>query len=374
MLFAVGFDQGDLFRLTARKSQVRECLGVDREEAHRRTILGGHVGDGCSIGDAQAGETRAVEFDKLSDHAFLAQHLCDRQHQIGGGCALAQAPVQAKTDNFRNEHRGRLAEHGGFGFDAANAPAEHTERVHHRGVRVGAHHRIGVSFPAAAVGHRANDPGQVFEVDLVADPRIRRHDFEILKRGLSPAQKSIALDVAPKFQFGVQTKGVDVAEVIHLHGMVDDQFGREERIDALGVAAHFHKGFAHGGKIHDRGYAGEVLEQHARRHESNLFLRRAGLPARQSLNILGMHEAAVFEAKQVFKKNAQREGKLCEFGDALVFEEFEAVNLKRLGADVELVTAAEGVSRVDGHPGDPFAPGEQLSIIAEIASARRGLY
>src|SRR2546429_535557 len=86
-----------------------------------------------------------------------------------------------------------------------------------------------------------------------------------------------------------------------------------------------------------------------------------------------MHEAAVFEAKQVFKKNAQREGKLCEFGDALVFEEFEAVNLKRLGADVELVTAAEGVSRVDGHPGDPFAPGEQLSIIAEIASARRGL-
>jgi hypothetical protein len=32
------------------------------------------------------------------------------------------------------------------------------------------------------------------------------------------------------------------------------------------------------------------------------------------------------------------------------------VNFKRLGADVELVTGAEGVSRVDGHPRDPFAP------------------
>src|SRR2546429_9713385 len=37
-----------------------------------------------------------------------------------------------------------LSLHDALPIYAANAPAEHTERVHHRGVRVGAHHRIGV--------------------------------------------------------------------------------------------------------------------------------------------------------------------------------------------------------------------------------------
>jgi hypothetical protein len=31
------------------------------------------------------------------------------------------------------------------------------------------------------------------------------------------------------------------------------------------------------------------------------------------------------------------------------------VNLKGLGADIEFIARAEGVSRVDGHPRDPFA-------------------
>ncbi len=94
----------------------------------------------------------------------------------------------------------------------------------------------------------------------MADSGIRRHDFEILKRSLSPAQKGIALDVALKFQFRVQAEGVDVAEIIHLNGMVDDQFRREERVDAFGVAPHLHKGFAHSGQVHDRGHAREVLQ------------------------------------------------------------------------------------------------------------------
>ncbi len=68
-----------------------------------------------------------------------------------------------------------------------------------------------------------------------------------------------------------------------------------------------------------------------------------------------MDEAAIFAAKQIFKKNAQRERKFCQFGDALIFQEVEAVNFKRLGADVEFVTRAEGISRVDGHRCDPFA-------------------
>jgi hypothetical protein len=32
---------------------------------------------------------RAVEFDELADHALLAQHLGDGQHEVGGGDAFA---------------------------------------------------------------------------------------------------------------------------------------------------------------------------------------------------------------------------------------------------------------------------------------------
>jgi len=76
---------------------------------------------------------------------------------------------------------------------------------------------------------------------------------------------------------------------------------------------------------------------------------------RQGLNILGMNEAPVFKPKQIFQENAQRKRKFCEFRHALFFEEFETVDFKRLGADVEFVARAEGIPRVDGHPGDPFA-------------------
>src|SRR6202008_2612639 len=51
---------------------------------------------------------------------------------------------------------------------------------------------------------------------------------------------------------------------------------------------------------------------------------------------------------------AQGERKFCKFGDALFFQEFEAVNFKGLGADVKFVACAEGISRVDGHPAYPF--------------------
>ena len=36
------------------------------------------------------GDAGAVELDELADHAVLAQHLGDREHQVGGGRALGQ--------------------------------------------------------------------------------------------------------------------------------------------------------------------------------------------------------------------------------------------------------------------------------------------
>ena len=69
----------------------------------------------------------AVEFDELAHHALLAQHLRDGEHQVGRGAAFVQFAVQLESDHRRQQHGNRLAQHAGFGFDSAHAPAEHAQ-------------------------------------------------------------------------------------------------------------------------------------------------------------------------------------------------------------------------------------------------------
>ena len=88
-------------------------------------------------------ETGAVELDEFIDHAFFAQHLCDGEHEVGGSDAFVEFARKFETDHIGQQHVHRLAEHDGFGFDAAHAPADHAETVDHGGVRVGADERIG---------------------------------------------------------------------------------------------------------------------------------------------------------------------------------------------------------------------------------------
>jgi hypothetical protein len=166
----------------------------------------------------------------------------------------------AKADDFGNQHGRRLAEHGSFCFDAANSPSKNAERIHHGGVRIGADHGIGIGFKAVTIRRGADNTREIFKIYLVANAGVRRNDLEVLEGDLSPAEKSVTLDIALKFQLGVEAEGVGVAEFVDLHGMVDDQLGGEKGIDARGIAAHALDSFAHGGEIDDGGNAGEILQ------------------------------------------------------------------------------------------------------------------
>ena len=42
------------------------------------------------------GDALAVELDELADDAVLAQHLGDREHEVGGGAPAGIAPVSLK--------------------------------------------------------------------------------------------------------------------------------------------------------------------------------------------------------------------------------------------------------------------------------------
>ena len=128
----------------ARELEVAERLGVDREDAAGRAVLGGHVGDRGAVGQRQVGQAVAVELDELADDPLAAEHLGDGQDQVGRGRPLAEGAGELEADDLRHEHRDRLAEHRRLGLDPADAPAEHAQAVDHRRVRVGADERVGV--------------------------------------------------------------------------------------------------------------------------------------------------------------------------------------------------------------------------------------
>ena len=100
---------------------------------------------------------------------------------------------------------------------------------------------------------------------------------KLLEGVLAPPQEDVALAVALVLEAAVQIERVALAEVIHLHGVIDDELDRLQRVDLLRVASERDDAVAHGREIDDRRHAGEVLEQHARRSEGNLLL--AGAPA-----------------------------------------------------------------------------------------------
>ena len=143
------------------------------------------------------------------------------------------APIVRTPDHDRLRQEHRLSEHRRLGFDPADAPPEHAQAVDHRRVRVGAHQRVGERDPVA---HRDDLP-EVLQVDLMADARARRHHANVVERLLGPAQQRVALAVAPVLELDVGLVGVRRAEQVDLHGMIDDEIDRDERVDDRRVAA-----------------------------------------------------------------------------------------------------------------------------------------
>ena len=275
----------------------------------------------------------AEVLDELPDDAGRAQDLGHRQHQVGGRRALAQLAGELEPHHLRHEHRERLAEHRRLGLDPADAPAEHAEAVHHRRVRVGSDERVRKGLAVARLDHAR----EVLEVHLVADAGAGRHDAEPVERGLAPAQEGVALAVPLHLEVDVAAERDPARERVHLHRVVDHEVGGEERVDPRRVAAEVAHGVAHRGEVDDRGHAGEVLEEDARRYERDV-LRRLGLrvPARDRL-----HAPLVARPEAVLEQDPERVGQARDVVAAL--ERVEPEDLVALASGVELGTGSEAV-------------------------------
>src|SRR5882672_1206580 len=284
---------------------------------------------------------------------MLAQHFRNCQDQVGCGRAFAELAGKLYTDNHRNEHGNRLPEHGGFGFDAADAPAEYAESVDHRRVGVRANERVGVSNGGFALLFlNENDARQIFKIHLMNDARVGRDNGEIAKRCLPPAEKSVALLVALEFEQGIHFESVRRAELVHLHGVVNHQFDRLQWIDALGVAAQAAHGIAHGRKINYTRDAGKVLQQHAARRKCDFLLGFAlSVPSGEGADFLFGNVAAIFGTQQVLQQNAQRVGQVLG-GDTLLVEGVQPVEFVVLLADAKGRAAVKAVHERSAFPGN----------------------
>jgi len=107
-----------------------------RERGAERIQAGG-------LGRRQRRGAFTVKLDKFPDHFLTAEQLCDVQDKIGRGNAFTQLPAHVHAHHFRRQKVNWLAEHAGFRFDSAYAPADHAETVDHGRVRIGPDESIG---------------------------------------------------------------------------------------------------------------------------------------------------------------------------------------------------------------------------------------
>jgi len=236
------------------------------------------------------------------------EHLRDDQDQIRRGRTARQLPGQPDAHDVRHRLVERLAEQDRLGLDASDAEAEHAQPVDHRRVRVRPDQGVGEGDAGAglvvAIG---DDRSEELQVDLVDDAGAGRDDAQVAECGLGPAQELVALAVALVFALDVEGEGAGRPEPVDLDRMVDDEIGRDERIDGGRVAAEVRHRIAHDGEIDDRGHAGEVLEHDARWHEWDLGLGRDARPPRgERANVRLGHDPAAGVPEQVLEQDLDR--------------------------------------------------------------------
>ncbi len=343
----VGFHQGDAVGVAAGGGQIVDGRPGDREEAAGGAVLRGHVGDGRLIFQGHLGQARTEEFDELADHALLAEHLGDGEHQVGGGRALRHGAGQLEADDLGDQHGDRLAEHGGLGLDAAHAPAQDRKAVDHGGVGVGADDGVGIGHCSAVHIVGPDGLGQILQVHLVADAGARGHHAEVVEGRGAPAQEAIALDIALIFPFDVLAEGLGVAEIVDHHRVIDDQVDGVQRIDLFRIGAELGHGVAHGGQVDHGGHAGEVLHQHPGGAEADLVLLGALVvePRGDGLQVILAHRHAVLVAQQVLQQNLHRNGQVGNSVQAGVFRSGQAVVDVSLVAHRQFAAGLQGVDR-----------------------------
>jgi hypothetical protein len=105
-------------------------------------------------------------------------------------------------------------------------------------------------------------------------------------------------------------------------------------------------GVAHRREIHDARHAGEVLQQHPRRHERDLFLNvRRRIPPCHRANVVGLDERVILPPQQILEQDLHRVRKTRDARESRLFERRQAVNLDWPIEDVDFGAGTEAIQR-----------------------------
>jgi hypothetical protein len=131
------------------------------------------------------------------------------------------------------------------------------------------------------------------------------NDAEGLESLLAPLKEFVAFAVAFKFVLHVQHESLFGPVDVDLDGVIDDEIDGDEGFDELRVFFEPSDGIAHSGKIDEKGYASEVLQNDARDGEGNFFRGRFfGIPAGKIFDVTGTSRKAIAVAENGFEDDA----------------------------------------------------------------------
>ncbi len=138
----------------------------------------------------------------------------------------------------------------------------------------------------------------------MTDARPRRDHPQVAEFALSPTQQRVALAVALHLPFHIQAAGLRHPGVVDLHRVIDHQVHRDARVDDGRISSGPRHRGAERGEVHDAGHSGEVLQQHARRHEGELrTLGSRGVPGEEGQHVPLVHEAASAVAQAILQQH-----------------------------------------------------------------------
>ena len=168
LLLRVALDEVDPVAAT-RELQVAQRLAVDGPERGGGTVLRAHVRQRGAIGELEGRTTVPEELDEPPDDAVLAEHLGEREDQVGavvpaGRCSVTRTPTTSGV--------GRNIGWPSIAASASIPPTPHPRTPSPFTIVVGIRPDERVRERHAVLHH--DHPPEVLEVHLMADPRAGR--------------------------------------------------------------------------------------------------------------------------------------------------------------------------------------------------------
>ena len=116
---------------------------------------------------------------------------------------------------------------------------------------------------------------ELLDVKLVANSHSRRDDAHVFEGLLRPLEEVVAFGIALVLEAHVLLKATRATRDVGDNGMVDNQIARDLRVYLFRIPSQGSARLAHHREIDENGNTREILKQHTRRRELDLF---AGLP------------------------------------------------------------------------------------------------